>query len=205
MAEPTKTSQEPSMEEILSSIRRIIADEDGGDPPPSGAIPPAGRGERTLAGPAAPARPPAPDGDDDEEVLELTEIVEPARQDLAPPQPSPPTAAPQRPAAPPPQPRARTEEPMRSTAPTSSADGVDGLLSRSSADASAQALAKLTRAAGGGEDRGQSPLAQVTVERLLADLLTPVLKDWLDQNLPQIVERVVEQEVKKLARRAELL
>ena len=36
------------------------------------------------------------------------------------------------------------------------------------------------------------------------DLLTPMLRDWLDQNLPEIVERVVEQEVKKLARRAEL-
>jgi cell pole-organizing protein PopZ len=32
-----------------------------------------------------------------------------------------------------------------------------------------------------------------------------MLKSWLDENLPQIVERVVEQEVKKLARRAELL
>ncbi len=81
----------------------------------------------------------------------------------------------------------------------------DGLISRTTADASAQALAKLTRAAGSGEDRGSSLLAQVTVERLLIDLLTPMLKDWLDQNLPQIVERVVEQEVKKLARRAELL
>ena len=45
----------------------------------------------------------------------------------------------------------------------------------------------------------------LTVEKLLRDLLTPMLKDWLDQNLPAIVERVVEQEVKKLARRAELL
>jgi cell pole-organizing protein PopZ len=32
-----------------------------------------------------------------------------------------------------------------------------------------------------------------------------MLKDWLDQNLEGVVERVVEQEVKKLARRAELM
>ena len=44
----------------------------------------------------------------------------------------------------------------------------------------------------------------ITVEQLVVDLLTPMLRDWLDQNLPGIVERVVEQEVKKLARRAEL-
>ena len=35
--------------------------------------------------------------------------------------------------------------------------------------------------------------------------MRPVLKEWLDANLAPIVERVVEQEVKKLARRAELL
>ncbi len=81
----------------------------------------------------------------------------------------------------------------------------DSLISPSTASASTQAMAKLARAAQAPEDRGSSPLAQVTVERLLTDLLTPMLKSWLDEHLPQIVERVVEQEVKKLARRAELL
>ena len=47
-------------------------------------------------------------------------------------------------------------------------------------------------------------VAGISVEQLVVDLLTPMLRDWLDQNLPGIVERVVEQEVKKLARRAEL-
>jgi cell pole-organizing protein PopZ len=81
----------------------------------------------------------------------------------------------------------------------------EGLISPTTASASAQALSRLTRAAHTAEERGPSPLAQVTVERLLTDMLTPMLKSWLDENLPQIVERVVEQEVKKLARRAELL
>jgi len=35
--------------------------------------------------------------------------------------------------------------------------------------------------------------------------LRPMLKEWLDDNLEGVVERVVEQEVKKLARRAELM
>ena len=48
-------------------------------------------------------------------------------------------------------------------------------------------------------------VAGITVEQLLVDLLTPMLRDWLDKNLAEVVERVVEQEVKKLARRAELM
>lgn len=81
----------------------------------------------------------------------------------------------------------------------------EGLISPNTASASTQALSRLTRAANTAEDRGSSALSQLTVERLLTDMLTPMLKTWLDENLPQIVERVVEQEVKKLARRAELL
>ena len=80
----------------------------------------------------------------------------------------------------------------------------DSLVSPSTASASAQAFARLTRAAGP-EDRRTSAAAGVTMEQLLVELLTPMLKDWLDAHLPEVVERVVEQEVKKLARRAELM
>ena len=166
------------MEEILSSIRRIIADEEGGASP----APPPGAGR--------PA--PAAERQEDEEVLELTDVVEPARHE--PPAPPQPREAP----------RPRIEEPTRSTAPMTEPTH-EGLISPTAASASTQALSRLTRAANTAEDRGASPLAQVTVERLLTDMLTPMLKSWLDENLPQIVERVVEQEVKKLARRAELL
>jgi uncharacterized protein len=81
---------------------------------------------------------------------------------------------------------------------------VDDLISPSAASASTSALARLAKAATG-EERRAPQVAGVTVEQLLIDLLTPLLRDWLDQNLPGIVERVVEQEVKKLARRAELM
>jgi uncharacterized protein len=37
-----------------------------------------------------------------------------------------------------------------------------------------------------------------TVEELVIEMLRPMMKDWLDTNLPQIVERIVEREVKKL-------
>ena len=38
-----------------------------------------------------------------------------------------------------------------------------------------------------------------TVEQLAAELMRPILRDWLDQNLPSMVERLVRAEIKRLA------
>lgn len=168
-----KTTQEPSMEEILSSIRRIIAEEDGA--PPRGA---------------------ADGADEDDDVLELTEIVGgPEPVVTVPTAAAPPAVA--VPTAPP----ANTAQPTSPEPPMPIA--ADTLVSPIVAEASAQALARLTRAGRSEERKLQG--AGVTVEELVVELLTPMLRDWLDRNLPGIVERVVEQEVKKLARRAELM
>lgn len=80
----------------------------------------------------------------------------------------------------------------------------DTMISAAAATASTGAFAKLTKAAAGHEP---APLAggDKTVEQFLVELLKPMLKEWLDENLEGVVERVVEQEVKKLARRAELM
>ena len=83
-------------------------------------------------------------------------------------------------------------------------DPRDSLVSPSAANASTQALVRLTKAMGS-EERKPTTASGVTMEQLLVDLLTPMLREWLDAHLPEIVERVVEQEVKKLARRAELM
>ncbi|MFN7165924.1 MAG: PopZ family protein [Pannonibacter sp.] len=40
-----------------------------------------------------------------------------------------------------------------------------------------------------------------TLEDLVTDMLRPMLKNWLDQNLPVIVERLVRQEIERVARR----
>ncbi len=37
-----------------------------------------------------------------------------------------------------------------------------------------------------------------TVEGLVQELLRPMLKEWLDDNLPKLVERIVEKEVKRI-------
>lgn len=181
------------MEEILSSIRRIIADdqeEEGAgakpatDPTKAEATKPAAApGEEDVldltqvvgGGEAPPATPPALDADAGEVDLELEEDDdEPA-----------PVAAPPKPAAKVP-------------------DSEDSLVSAPAASASTSAFARLAKAAASNEQPARG-FGDKTVEAFLTDLLKPMLKDWLDQNLEGVVERVVEQEVKKLARRAELM
>ncbi|MCS6778848.1 MAG: DUF2497 domain-containing protein [Geminicoccaceae bacterium] len=178
-----KDPQEPSMEEILSSIRRIIADEP----------------EEPVRKPAETGRPTALAAVEEEE-LELTEMVAEPAPRATPPisQPPPTAAAPPIAAAAPLRP---TQPPERSSMP---AQDEASLVSPTTAQASTSALARLARAAASEEPR---PLAGAgrTVEELVIELLRPQLKEWLDKNLAQLVERVVEQEVKKLARRAELM
>jgi hypothetical protein len=40
-----------------------------------------------------------------------------------------------------------------------------------------------------------------TLEGLVRELLTPMLKDWLDANLPEIVERMVAREIARITRK----
>ncbi len=167
------------MEEILSSIRRIIAEDDGG------------AGTSVAA-----AGEPAPD-DEDDDVLELTELVDPPES--PPPPASPPPFIMAKPAGAA-EPTAATPESMPMSAPAA-----DALISPVTASASTQSFARLTKAAASDERKTATAVSGLTVDQLLVDLLTPMLREWLDTNLPAIVERVVEQEVKKLARRAELM
>jgi cell pole-organizing protein PopZ len=40
----------------------------------------------------------------------------------------------------------------------------------------------------------------VTLEGLMRDMLRPMLKQWLDENLPAVVERMVEKEIARISR-----
>ncbi|MBH73289.1 MAG: hypothetical protein CMM57_06435 [Rhodospirillaceae bacterium] len=42
-----------------------------------------------------------------------------------------------------------------------------------------------------------------TVEQLAEDLLRPMLREWLDANLPDMVERLVQKEIQRMADQAE--
>jgi uncharacterized protein len=43
----------------------------------------------------------------------------------------------------------------------------------------------------------------ITIEQLVREICTPILKQWLDHNLPYMVERVVRQEIERIVSRSE--
>jgi len=43
----------------------------------------------------------------------------------------------------------------------------------------------------------------MTLELLIREEIRPILKQWLDQNLPPLVERLVQREIQRIARGAE--
>lgn len=51
------------------------------------------------------------------------------------------------------------------------------------------------------EDPGQIVLGagSITIDALVQKMLEPMLKAWLDQRLPEIVERVAQAEIKRIA------
>ena len=75
--------------------------------------------------------------------------------------------------------------------------GDDRLLSESSAAAALSALAILPVTA---EPRSTLPMGQSdqTLEDIVKELLRPMLKEWLDENLPGTVERIVKSEIRRL-------
>jgi hypothetical protein len=143
---------EPSMEEILASIRRIISEEE-------------------QAPEAAP-------------VLDLTQTEAPPEEDdivfEAEEEPV---------AAPPPEP-ARAPASYVAEAPS------EPILSSPSSNAAAGALARLAGSLRIADSQGQ------TIEGVVRELLKPMLKEWLDYNLPAIVESRVEAELERIARLA---
>jgi cell pole-organizing protein PopZ len=220
MSQPAK-AQEPSMEEILASIRRIIADDDtakpaAAKPAPNTAAPaqrPAAMAPRNPVPPPPAPQPPvlqqddvdamltgngappggaAPDADD---VLDLTEQMAatgenetPSFQTIdgqgdvffadAPAQPDPP-------------PRMAEQPPRQQPAPQPGIPDRTIMSSTTSAavDSAFNALA-------------QTVLVQNarTLEDLVREMLRPLLKSWLDDNLPGMVERIVKAEIERVSR-----
>jgi cell pole-organizing protein PopZ len=184
------------MEEILASIRRIIAD-DQEAPKPAPApksVPPA----------AFAALAPAPQPLEDEDVLELAEVAQPVRlatrpiplsdeppdiafreiEDEAEPEPQEIEAPPPRAPEPPPV-MARPEPgPLR--------DPAEQLLSQTSHAAVGHAFNMLAHTVLTSNAR--------TLEDLVREMLRPMLKNWLDDNLPTMVERLVRAEIERVAR-----
>lgn len=83
-------------------------------------------------------------------------------------------------------------------------DTMDSLLSKNAENAALSALSKLKQAdVPTSTIHHDSPVFRsgTTVEDMVEEMLRPMMKQWLDDNLPDIVERIVEREVVRLARR----
>jgi cell pole-organizing protein PopZ len=165
------------MEDILSSIKRIIAEENDATPGrakrPARQLP--ARSEREAFG--------------HDEILELSE---PAPEPDYARDPAPryvPAAAPvaAAPVAPPAVAAAPSAPPM---APEPTAES---LLSQRTADASRSPLDALSRLVVKPEVTGSD-----TLEAMVREMLRPMLRDWLDANLPAMVETMVAREIDRI-------
>ena len=226
MTQPAK-SQEPSMEEILASIRRIIADDDANktaqrpapspEPPKAVAPPPPPRPappvQRAPEPPPPPPRiepepiveepprsmafepaEPEPVGEADDQSSDILDLTESMATAMSQPASSP---------------HFRTidgsfdigyddekaEPPRPAPEPYQAFDA---------GEVRTQLLSNATTAA---VDSAFNTLAQTvlvqnarTLEDLVREMLRPMLKAWLDDNLPGMVERLVRTEIERVSR-----
>jgi cell pole-organizing protein PopZ len=207
-----QTAQEPTMEEILASIRRIISEDDA---PAETAAAPAPEPEvepepEPAPSPALMDETPSvqePEASE-EDVLELTDTYEaPAAEsigdlDLSPAEPEPFPAEPVSESVFAPPPEIHTPEP--SSVPTTRYDSLVGdSAAASAASAFAGLAASFQKPAPAAPSNTDLNFASgSTVEAMVAEMLRPLLKDWLDANLPGIVEEQVRKEVERIARSA---
>lgn len=141
-------SSEPSMEDILSSIKRIIAEE----------------GESAVTSRARrPARVAAPAPVDDDEILELSEPVP-----------------------------AESLSPVAAEAAISDAPA-EPILSAMTAEATRGPLEALSRMIVKPDVAGSD-----TLEGVVREMLRPMLREWLDANLPRMVEEMVQREIARI-------
>ena len=161
---PEPTPPEQGMDEILASIRKIIAD----DGPAGGS---ATEGPLVLTERVAPPAAAAPDAPVPDAPLEETPTVDQANQPAAASEP------------------AIAEHTMvDETAATGAASSFDK-------------LSAVVREAPSASSPVHLPAEGRTLEDLTRDLLRPLLKAWLDDNLPAIVEARVDEEVERITRR----
>ncbi len=170
---------EPSMEEILASIRRIISDDE------------AEPAQTTPAATSVPASEPS-------KPALVEKLAQPAPESHSPP-----------PAETPPAPREpRAEDPARAhletediemitknVAAAMGEDAGEAILGTASADAASSAFMSLSETVRVTDGGGR------TLEDIVVAMLKPMVKEWLDANLPTIVEEKVEEEVQRVARR----
>jgi cell pole-organizing protein PopZ len=80
----------------------------------------------------------------------------------------------------------------------------DSILSHGPSENSTDALQELAKALLSKRDIGIGN-RDMTLEGLIREMLRPLLREWLDQNLPYLIERLVKKEIDHMVNRAERL
>ncbi len=150
-----KSVAEPSVEEILASIKKVIAQE--------GREAALSRGRDVVRSKPKPAKPATSydhaDGEaDDENVLELTDDFEPDAEE-------------------------------------------DALVSADKRNAMRESLAVLSTLSEPGAAPRIVQSGETSLEAMVRDMLRPMLAQWLDENLPNLVETMVAKEISKITRK----
>lgn len=178
MADQNKTEEEPSIEEILASIRQIISDDD-------------------EEAPAAAAEEPEPEPEpeesvesfpeEEEDILELTQPVEkekPAIEvDLM---------DHEEPAPPPPPPKMKEPD---AALPPMEDFGQEAIFTRNVENTAYAAISELASKA------AIERMSGVTIEDVVRDELRPMLREWLNKHLPVLIERLVQGELERVSKR----
>jgi cell pole-organizing protein PopZ len=208
MAQAAK-SQEPSMEEILASIRRIIAEDDSGKPAPRPVEAPgvelnpdaaaSSLGAARSIGESYPTPPPEsptsiidtfPGTAKSSRSTPLLDIAEPIT-------PSTPRVAAVTPES----------KPQSAAAIDHAVADADEAPSEGGGVRDDERGSLMSTATSAAVDSAFNALAQTvlvhnarTLEDLVREMLRPMLKVWLDDNLPGLVERLVRAEIERVSR-----
>lgn len=180
------------MEDILASIRRILNEDDAQPAAPPPEAEPFALTEAMLVGGDAPASPaatpaappaetPAPPAE-----TPAPQAVEPPP--AAPPEPEPMIEAAAPPPPAPPEPAPLLPEPANLLAPAAAA-------------AAAASVGNLLRAVSA-DRHAAVHRGGPTIEDLVREEIRPLLKAWLDEHLPPMVERLVRAEIERVVGRA---
>ncbi len=236
MTEEAQTEEDPSIEEILDSIRQIISeDEDGAAPQeaapeaPAAEAAPEPEPEPVSAEPLdqsaiddmdfdTPAAEPEPEpepepvsaepldqsaiddmdfdtpsaepepepepeaAEEDDDILELTDRVD--EEPEAAPEPPPPVE----------EPKAVEPVPAPEPEPVAAAPADDSLLTQGAEAAAFDAISELARKTAVDHNG-------ITLEDIVRGEIKPLLRVWLDKNLPVVIERLVREELERVSKR----
>jgi hypothetical protein len=172
MSSPAEPQHDPTMEEILASIRKIISED---QPEPAGTKPAQFRGQA------------APKGD----VLELTEELPPEETSSAVPQPAAPASVETKKPV-------DNRENLISDSSRQAIDRAIESLDKVSEEYSSFAGAMLETVFARAVQDAVTPTVQEWVnthQTELVDAMKPMIRAWMDDHLPRLVENVLQQEL----------